>query len=88
MLIMKKIALAVAVLCALFSASSANAFTCFSNSYATGCSGGLGSWAVTRDGAVAVSPTGDIHAYRNGGHFYAYHRGSACFWHNDEQICR
>ena len=85
---MKKIALSVAVLGALFSASSANAFTCFSNSYATGCSGHRGSWAVTRDGAVAVGPTGDIHAYRNGGGFYAYHRGSACYWHNGEQICR
>jgi hypothetical protein len=87
MLVMKKIALSVAVLGALFSASSANAFTCFSNSYATGCSGHLGSWAVTRDGAVAVGPTGDIHAYRNGGGFYAYHRGSACFWHNGQHIC-
>ena len=84
---MKKIALSVAVLGALFSASSANAFTCFSNSYAAGCSGHLGSWAVTRDGAVAVGPTGDIHAYRNGGGFYAYHRGSACFWHNGQHIC-
>jgi len=27
-------------------------------------------------------------AYRNGDGFYAYHRGSACFWHNGERICR
>jgi hypothetical protein len=85
---MKKIAFIVATASVLFSVSSANAFTCFSNSFATGCSGGLGSWAVTRQGAVAVGPTGDIHAYRNGDGFYAYHRGSACFWHNGERICR
>jgi hypothetical protein len=83
---MKKIALSVAVLAVLFSAPSANAFTCFSNSYATGCTGHLGSWAVSRDGAVAVSPTGDVHAYRRG-NFYAYHRGSACFWQNGQYIC-
>jgi type IV secretory pathway VirB6-like protein len=72
----------------LFTVSSANAFTCFSNSFATGCTGHLGSWAVTRQGAVAVGPSGDVHAWRNGDGFYAYHRGSACYWHNGEQICR
>jgi len=83
---MNKIAVFGAVLGVLFSVSSANAFTCFSNSYGTGCTGGLGSWAVTRDGAVAVSPTGDIHAVQRG-NFYAYHRGSACFWRNGQHIC-
>jgi hypothetical protein len=85
---MKKMAFIVAAASVLFSVSSANAFTCFSNSFATGCSGHLGSWAVTRQGAVAVGPTGNVHAYRNGDGFYTYHRGSACFWHNGEQICR
>jgi hypothetical protein len=84
---MKKIALLVVVASALFSASSANAFTCFSNSYATGCTGHLGSWVVSRDGAATVSPSGEIHAFRNGSGFYSYRRGSACYWHNGEHIC-
>jgi hypothetical protein len=84
---MKKLALSVAVLASLFSVSSANAFTCFSGSYGFGCSGHLGTWAVTRDGAVAVGRNGDIHAYQRGGHFYAHHSGSACYWHNGDHIC-
>jgi hypothetical protein len=84
---MKKLALSVAVLGTLFSVSSANAFTCFSSAYATGCSGPLGTLAVTRDGAVAVGRNGDVHAYQRGGHLYAYHHGSACYWHNGEHIC-
>jgi hypothetical protein len=83
---MNKTALFVAVLGVLFSVSSANAFTCFSNSYATGCTGHLGSWAVSRDGAVAVGANGDVHAFHRG-NFYAYHRGSACFWQNGQHIC-
>jgi hypothetical protein len=85
--IMNKTALVVAALGVLFSVSSANAFTCFSNAYGTGCTGHLGTVAVTRDGAVAVDRSGDIHAYQRGGHFYAYHQGSACYWHNGEHIC-
>lgn len=84
---MNKIALLAAVAGVLFTTSSANAFTCFSNSYATGCSGRLGTWAVSRDGAVAVDSSGNVHAYRNGSGFYSYRRGAACYWHNGEHIC-
>jgi hypothetical protein len=87
MMIMKKIAFLACALSLLCSFSSANAFSCVSSSYGTACSSQLGTLAVTRDGAAYVSPTSDIHAYRNGGHFYAYHHGSACFWHNGQHIC-
>jgi hypothetical protein len=66
--IMNKTALVVATLGVFFSVSSANAFTCFSNAYGTGCTGHLGTVAVTQDGAVAVGRNGDIHAYQRGGH--------------------
>jgi hypothetical protein len=84
---MKKIALLAAFLGTVCSISSANAYGCLSSSYGTVCSGRLGTVAVTRDGAAYVGPTGNIHAYRRGGHFYAYHSGSACYWHNGEHIC-
>ena len=84
---MKKIAFLACALGIVCSFSSANAFTCVSSSYGTACSGRLGTVAVTRDGAAVVGPTGNIHAYQRGGGFYAYHHGSACFWHNGQYIC-
>ena len=84
---MNKSAFLAAIVGVILSVSSANALTCFSNSYGSGCTSSLGTLAVTRDGAVAVSPKGDIHAYRRGSGFYAYNRGEACYWHNGQQIC-
>ena len=84
---MKKLAFVVTIIGVTLSMSSANALTCFSNSYGSGCTSSVGTLAVTRDGAVAVSPTGDIHAYHRDTGFYAYHRGAACYWHNGRQIC-
>jgi hypothetical protein len=67
--------------------SSASAFTCYQSWYGVGCRGRHGGWGITRDGAVAMGPHGNIYAYQRGGHFYAYHHGSACYWHNGEHIC-
>ena len=85
---MKKIVFLTAALGLTLGISSAQALECFSNSYATGCSGGLGAWAITRDGAVAVDRAGNINAYRRDHGFYAYRRGDSCYWHNGQQLCR
>ena len=84
---MNKIAFFAAIVGVTLSVSSANALTCFSNSYGSGCTGSLGTLAVTKDGAVAVGRTGNIHAYHRGTGFYSYEQGAACFTRNGEQIC-
>jgi hypothetical protein len=60
------------------SVSNANAFSCARSAFGAGCIGYRGAVGVNRNGAVAVGRYGNV---------YAYHRGSACFWHNNQRIC-
>jgi hypothetical protein len=60
------------------SVSDANAFSCARSAFAAGCAGYRGAVGFNRNGAVAVGRYGNV---------YAYHRGSACFWHNKQRIC-
>ena len=60
------------------SVSDANAFSCARSAFAAGCAGYRGAVGFNRNGAVAVGRYGNV---------YAYHRGSACFWHNNQRIC-
>jgi hypothetical protein len=83
----KTLILIASVLGVVGSVSSANAMGCVSSSYGTACTGPLGTVAVTRDGAAIIGRNGDIHAYRRGAGFYAYHNGSACYWQNLQHIC-
>lgn len=84
---MKKITFLLAIVGVTLGVSSANALTCFSNPYGSGCTSRLlGTVAVTRDGAVAVGRNGDVTAYRRGDGFYSYN-GGACYWRNGRQIC-
>jgi hypothetical protein len=62
----------------LLSVSDANAFSCARSAFEAGCAGYRGAVGVNRSGAVAVGRYGNV---------YAYHRGSACFWHNSQRIC-
>ena len=57
---------------AVLSVSDASAFSCARSAYGAGCIG------FNRNGAVAVGRYGNV---------YAYHRGSACYWHNNQRIC-
>ena len=63
---------------AVLSVSDANAFSCARSAYGAGCIGPRGAVGFNRNGAVAVGRYGNV---------YAYHRGSACFWHNNQRIC-
>jgi hypothetical protein len=60
------------------SVSDANAFSCVRSAFGAGCTGYRGAVGVNRHGAVAVGRYGNV---------YAYHRGSACFWRNNQRIC-
>jgi hypothetical protein len=60
------------------SVSDANAFSCARSAFGAGCAGYRGAVGFNRNGAVAVGRYGNV---------YAYHRGSACFWHNNQRIC-
>jgi hypothetical protein len=60
------------------SVSDANAFSCARSGFGAGCAGYRGAVGVNRHGAVAVGRYGNV---------YAYHRGSACFWRNNQRIC-
>ncbi len=60
------------------SVSNANALTCVRGVYRAGCVSAYGAVGVSRNGAVAVGPYGNV---------YAYHRGSGCFWRNGQRIC-
>ena len=71
-------ALAIAGLVGLFSASDAQAFSCGRNVFGAGCTGQRGAVGFNRNGAVAVGRYGNVYAYR---------RGSACFWRNNQRIC-
>jgi hypothetical protein len=71
-------ALAVAGLVSLFGASDAQAFSCARSAYGAGCVGPRGAVGFNRNGAVAVGRYGNVYAYR---------RGSACYWHNNQRIC-
>jgi hypothetical protein len=71
-------ALAIAGLVGLFSASEAQAFSCGRSSFGAGCMGPRGAVGFNRHGAVAVGRYGNV---------YAYHRGSACYWRNNQRIC-
>jgi hypothetical protein len=71
-------AIAVAGLVGLFSASEAQAFSCRSDFFGAGCAGPRGAVGFNRNGAVAVGRYGNVYAYR---------RGSACFWRNNQRIC-
>jgi hypothetical protein len=63
---------------AVLSVSDANAFSCAKSAFGAGCIGPRGAVGVNRNGAVVVGRYGNV---------YAYHRGSACFWHNNQRIC-
>lgn len=71
-------ALAIAGLVGLFSASEAQAFSCGRSAFGAGCMGPRGTLGFNRNGAVAVGRYGNV---------YAYHRGSACYWRNNQRIC-
>jgi hypothetical protein len=68
----------VALLGSALSVSDANAFSCGRSAFGGGCIGPRGAVGVNRNGAVVVGRYGNV---------YAYHRGSACFWHNNQRIC-
>jgi hypothetical protein len=71
-------ALAIAGLVSLFGASDAQAFSCARSAFGAGCVGPRGAVGFNRNGAVAVGRYGNVYAYR---------RGSACYWHNNQRIC-
>lgn len=71
-------ALAIAGLAGLVAPSEAQAFSCRGSVFGTGCAGPRGAVGFNRHGAVAVGRYGNV---------YAYHRGSACFWRNNQRIC-
>jgi hypothetical protein len=71
-------ALAIAGLVSLFGASDAQAFSCARSGFGAGCVGPRGAVGFNRNGAVAVGRYGNVYAYR---------RGSACYWHNNQRIC-
>jgi hypothetical protein len=71
-------AIAVAGMVSVFSASEAKAFSCGSDFFGAGCVGPRGAVGFNRNGAVAVGRYGNVYAYR---------RGSACFWRNNQRIC-
>jgi hypothetical protein len=68
----------VALLGSALSVSDANAFSCARSAFGGGCVGQRGAVGVNRNGAVVVGRYGNV---------YAYHRGSTCFWHNNQRIC-
>jgi hypothetical protein len=63
---------------AVLSVSDANAFSCARNGFGAGCVGARGAVGMNRNGAMVVGRYGNV---------YAYHRGSTCFWHNNQRIC-
>jgi hypothetical protein len=71
-------ALAIAGLVSLFGASDAQAFSCARSAFGAGCVGPRGAVGFNRNGAMAVGRYGNVYAYR---------RGSACYWHNNQRIC-
>jgi hypothetical protein len=71
-------AMAIAGLASVFSTSEAQAFTCRSDFFGAGCAGPRGTVGFNRNGAVVVGRYGNVYAYR---------RGSACFWRNNQRIC-
>ena len=71
-------ALAIAGLVSLFGASDAQAFSCGRSAFGAGCVGPRGAVGFNRNGAMAVGRYGNVYAYR---------RGSACYWHNNQRIC-
>jgi hypothetical protein len=71
-------AVALAGLLGALSVSDANAFSCGRSAFGAGCIGSRGAVGLNRHGAVVVGRYGNV---------YAYHRGSACYWHNNQRIC-
>jgi hypothetical protein len=63
---------------AALSVSNANAFSCARSAFGAGCIGPRGAVGVNRHGAVVVGRYGNV---------YAYDRGAACYWHNNQRIC-
>ena len=75
----KLVAVAIAgLLCTVASVSEANAYSCGRSAFGAGCMGPRGAVGVNRHGAVVVGRYGNV---------YAYHRGSACVWRNNQRIC-
>jgi hypothetical protein len=75
----KYAAIAIAAgLCAVLNVSDANAFSCARGMHGGGCIGPRGAIGINRNGVVAVGRNGNV---------YAYHRGAACYWHNNQRIC-
>jgi hypothetical protein len=62
---------------AFLSMSDADAYQCRRGAFGGGCIGPRGAVGINRHGAVLVGRHG----------VYAYHRGSACYWHNNHRIC-
>jgi hypothetical protein len=62
----------------LLSVSDANAVSCARSAFGAGCAGYRGAVGINRHGAVAVGRYGNV---------YAYHRGSACVWRDNQRIC-
>jgi hypothetical protein len=71
-------AIAIAGMANLFTASEAQALSCGNGLFGAGCVGPRGAVGFNRNGAVAVGRYGNVYAYR---------RGSACFWRNNQRIC-
>jgi hypothetical protein len=71
-------ALAIAVLAGVFAPTQAQAYACGRSAFGAGCVGQRGAVGVNRYGAVAVGRYGNV---------YSYHRGSTCFWRNNQRIC-
>lgn len=57
---------------------TAHAFSCAKTPHGTGCIGPRGAAAFNSNGAVFVGRYGNVYAYR---------RGSACYWRNNQRIC-
>jgi hypothetical protein len=62
---------------ACLSVSDANAYSCHRSAFGGGCIGHRGAVGINRHGAVYVGRHG----------VYAYHRGSDCYWHNNQRTC-
>src|ERR1700733_3007084 len=60
-----------------FSISNAQAYACRRSAVGAGCIGRHGAVGFNKHGAVVVRH----------GTVYSYHRGSKCYWRNNQRIC-
>lgn len=66
--------------------SEANAVSCRHGNGRAGCLSRYGVAGLGPRGAIAVGRRGAI-AVGRGGTVYSYHRGSRCFWRNNQRVC-